>query len=482
MSGGLREADAIVVGTGAGGATAARTLARAGWSVLLVEEGPDRRATPGEATARDTMLGRFRDAGSLLSGGDVRIPLLQARMVGGSTAINSAIFWQLPEAVYAGWSALDPGLGRLVPWREIETATAEIERDLSVRPVDRAVLGNNSLRLERGAAALGLAGRVIRRAESGCEGSARCLQGCRNRRRQGMDVSYVPDAIAHGATLLADTKALRVVVRGGRAEGVETSRGFLRARRAVVLAAGAIHTPALLLASGVRGATGLRFTAHPGFSVMGMFDERVDTTFGATQGYEVTAVREQGLKIESLALPKAIAAARLPGAGAAFRALAERFDHVASWACLYRPERHGSVRASLLGSPRPRLTVTAADRARIRLGLGHLVDLMFAAGARHVFPGVAGFPSTIDSPAALAALGNEVEPSRLSMIATHLFGGAVLGTDASSSVVDPARFEVHGVSRLHVADASVIPTTLGVNPQGTIMALARIAAERIAGR
>jgi hypothetical protein len=217
---------------------------------------------------------------------------------------------------------------------------------------------------------------------------------------------------------------LRVRLEKGRATGVETSRGFVRARRAVVLAAGAIHTPWLLLRSGIRGPVGSRFTAHPGFSVAGIFDKKVEIPVGATQGYEVTAVRKHGLKIESLGMPKAIAAARLPGAGPAFRALADRYENVGVWVCLFRPEKHGSLGLSLLGGPAAKLSIGAGDRARIAIGIEHLVKLFFAAGARTVFPGISGFDSSITSPDAMSRAG-EIFPSRLSMVATHLFGGAV---------------------------------------------------------
>lgn len=480
----MGELDAIVVGTGAGGATVGRELARGGWSVLFIEEGPDRRDTPGEATTRDSMLGRLRDFGAQLASGSSRIPLIQARVVGGSTAINSAIFWQLPEYVHADWLGNDPGLCDAIPYREIADATAEIERDLSVHAVERNVLGRNNELLEKGAKALGMQGNVIRRAERGCEGSARCFHGCPNRRRQGMDVSYVPDALAHGAELMANTKVLRVRIEGGRATGVEVrykdgTKGFVRARRAVVLAAGAVHSPWLLLKSGLRGATGQRFTAHPGFTIAGMFPEPVRLHQGATQGYEVTEVRKQGLKIEGLGLAYSVAVSRLPGAGAAFKRLADRLENLATWACLVRPEKHGWIKRSITGGVRARLELGAGDYARLLEGVKHLTRLYFAAGATEVFPGIAGAPASITSPAPIEAM-TSLAPGALSMVATHLFGGAVIGTDPAHAVVDH-RFRVHGVESLFVADASVIPTSLGVNPQGTIMALSRIAADRILG-
>ena len=474
-------ADVVVVGTGAGGATVARALAAQGLDVLMLEEGPDLRARPTEPTARDALLGRFRNFGAQFAGGRTRIPIIQGRLVGGSTAINSAIFWRLPESIYAEWIAADPALEQQLPYRAISDASDEIERDLSVRAVAAEVMGNNNRLLQRGAEALGLSGNVIRRAESGCKGSGRCSLGCPSRRRQGMEVTYVPQAIALGARLLPDARVRKVRWKGRIAIGVEVERSgertLIHARKGVVLCAGAVHTPWLMLRSGLRGLTGERFTAHPGFSVAGMFEAPVGQLAGATQGYEVTGLRAHGLKFEALGLPPGLTTARLPGAGAAFKQLSDRLEHLASWGCLVRPEGHGRVSRSVFGGPQVTLPISDADCARMLIGLQKLVELFFAAGATAVLPGVAGVPHVIDRPLSLSRL----EPSQLSLVATHLFGGAIVGTDSTRSVVSP-QFAVHGVDRLFVADASVLPGTLGVNPQGTIMAVARVAADRIAAR
>ncbi|MBS1153449.1 MAG: Oxidoreductase, family, partial [Myxococcaceae bacterium] len=307
-------------------------------------------------------------------------------------------------------------------------------------------MGNNNRLLERGAQALGLAGNVIRRAESGCEGSGRCVLGCPNRRRQGMEHSYVPQALGFGARLLADTRALRVEWNGRRATGLAVERDGRRqqvvARKGVVLAAGAVHTPWLLLQSGLRGQAGARFTAHPGFSVAGLFDAPVGQLSGATQGYEVTGLKAHGLKFEALGLPPAITTARLPGAGPAFKRVADRLEHLGSWGCLVRPEGYGKIARSAFGGPKISLTLSDADYARMLIGVKQLVALFFAAGAREVLPGVAGAPQLITSAEQLDGL-TRLQPEQLSLVATHLFGGAVLGTDASRAVVDP-RFAVFG--------------------------------------
>ena len=478
----IDDADIVVVGTGAGGATAALSLQQQGFSVLLLEEGPDLRHRLTEPSTRAAMTRRFRDFGAQVTAGPEQIPLIQGRMVGGSTGINSAIFWRLPDPIWDEWRAQDRGLAERLPRAVVDAAHDAVERDLHVHAVDPAVAGPNNRLLEAGATKLGLTGRTIRRAELGCEGTGRCIVGCPRGRRQGMEVSYIPQALALGARLRADTQVLRVQVTGGRATGVEVrdpgGRGLIRARRGVVLAAGAVHTPWLLLRSGVQGFAGQQFTAHPGFGLLAVFDTPVAKLAGATQGYEVTGLRQHGVKIEALGMPPAITSARLPGAGAAFGRLAAQLDNVASWGCLVRPRQMGTVRRGLFGQPSVRIPLTAEDGGRALLGLQAMVRMAFAAGAREVVTGVPTLPGALTSPGPSDAL-TTLDLLGMSMVATHLFGGAVMGTDPQRSVVEPDHFGVRGVPGLFVADASLLPGSLGVNPQGTIMAVARVAAERL---
>lgn len=478
----LDDADFVVVGTGAGGATAARSLQAQGFSVLMLEEGPDLRHRLGEPSTRATMTRRFRDFGAQITTGPEQIPLIQGRMVGGSTGINSAIFWRLPDRIWEEWVARDPGLAQRMPRGELEAAADLIDRDLHVRPVDPAVAGPNNQLLALGAERLGIAGRVIRRAEVGCDGLGQCILGCPRGRRQGMEVSYIPQALQGGARLRADTRVLRVRIERGRAIGVDVrgpeGHGLIRARRGVVMAAGAVHTPWLLLRSGLRGFVGQHFTAHPGFGLLAVFDQPVAKLAGATQGYEITALHEHGVKLEGLGMPPGITSARVPGAGPEFARLAAQLDNVASWGCLVRPTRMGSVRRGILGQPSVRIPLGEAEGKRALLGLQTMVRLAFAAGAREVLPGLRGLPGSLTSPDQTDRL-NTLNMLDLSMVATHLFGGAVVGTDPGRSVVHPDTFGVRGVAGLFVADASLLPGSLGVNPQGTIMAFARVAAERL---
>ena len=482
------EADFVIVGTGAGGATAARVLAAAGRSVILLEEGQRLKTEERPRELLDAMRLAVRDMCMQATDSRVPMPLLQGRAVGGSTAINSGIIWRMPEDVAQQWER-EHGLGALVERAPLERAFEAIEDELGVGATGDAILGENNRLLAEAAEALGLPGKVIRRNAPGCAGSGRCLQGCPNAGRQSMDVSYVPRAIADGARLHTGCRATRVKTHRGRAIGVEgktvdanrktTGRFFVRARQGVIVAAGAIHTSGILARSGVRHrALGEGFRAHPGAAMVGRFDRPVQMGFGASQGYEIPQ-RERGFKIEALALPPEMLAARLPGAGAEWQRRLGELGNYAQWCGQIRMEARGRV-LQRFGHASVRYEPTRRDIATAQEMIVQLGRLMFAAGATEIFPGVAGFDETVTDPARLDALESAtLERAQVHLVASHLFGGACASADASVGVVDE-QLRVRGVEGLSVMDASVFPTNLGVNPQHSIMAVVWRAAEQLA--
>lgn len=482
-------ADFVIVGTGAGGATAARVLSEAGHSVIMLEEGPRLANEERPRGLLDAMSQSMRDMGTLSTSGSAPFPLLLGRCVGGSTAINSGIIWRMPEDVRRDW-AEHHGLHELVDPRAQERIFDQLESELEIAPVDARVRGGNASLMERGAEALGLPGRPIRRNAKRCAGSARCLQGCPNGARQSMDVSYVPRALARGARLHPLARASVVSVARGRAHEVEGQlfgasgepRGRFRVqgKRGVIVAAGAIHTPLLLRRSGLRGLVGERFQAHPAAAIVGRFAEPVGMGYGATQAYEVP-LHAQGFKLESISMPPELLASRLPGAGADWQGQLEHLDHFAQWAAVTRMRALGRVRQGLLGSGvRVQYEPLAEDVERLKQGLVLIVRMMFEAGAVEVYPGVAGLPEVFTQPQqADSILDPKVRRRDLHLIASHHFGTACAGSDPQRSVVTP-RLQVREVPGLYVMDASVFPTNLGVNPQHSIMAVVFRAAEWLA--
>ncbi|MBI4567336.1 MAG: GMC family oxidoreductase [Planctomycetes bacterium] len=491
----VEESDFVIVGSGAAGATAAATLAEAGYDVVILEEGsyvpPGSRSPLLPDAARDL----FRDLGLSAAEGRAIIPLLQGRCVGGTTVINAGIIWRMPERVHRAWVEADPGIARALPWERLEAHYETVERALGVAPVTERIAGANNTLMARGARAAGVAGRYIDRNAPDCEGTGTCLQSCPRGNKLSMEVTFLPKAIAAGARLYARCRVERLTPTRAAAWRVEATlrhpvtgerRGTLTAgaRRGVVLAASTLQTPALLRRNGIghKRVVGEHLQAHPGCAVAGVFDEPVRMWEGVHQGYESTHLRDQGVKLEAIGLPPELAAFRLPGIGDEWSRRISRLDHVALWAVAVRCEAHGSVRPFGPGAVRVRYCPTRADVKKFQLGVKTLADMAFAAGARVVMPGMASLPTEMRDPRETRMILSRPADARdFQMVLTHLMGAARMGSDPERSAVG-LDFQVHGAPGLYVADSSLFPTNLGVNPQHTIQAVAMEMARSAAAR
>ena len=486
------EVDFVVVGSGAGGATAAVTLARGGARVAIVEAGAWRDPEDYPSSAYGGMRDLMEDWGAQVTRGRALWPVVQARTVGGTTVVNSAICVRTPDDIFEQW-ARDHGIDDLRA--RVLSAEDRVEREITVEEVPPAARGRSNILAKQGADALGWSdSHYMRRYTKGCEGSGQCLQGCRGLRKQSLNLNYVPEARALGSIVLSSAPVERILSEGTRATGVtghfvhpttraEGTRFRIRARKAVVVAASATHSPVLLHRSGVRSrALGQFFRSHPGTRIFGCYDDPVDMNVGATQGWASIAFRETpGLKLETLAIPPELVASRFSGGGTELMKRLAEFRHVAMWCHAIRAETVGSVSPSLFGDrPVVRYELTRADMERCREGIKLVAKQHFAAGARAIIPGIVGVPFKLTRDEVGVLDDAPLDPRCYVAILSHLFGGCVMGRDPRTSVVD-GRGRVHGWERLVVADASVIPTNLGVNPQHTIMGLASTFAADLLG-
>jgi choline dehydrogenase-like flavoprotein len=485
------EYDYIIVGSGAAGATAARTLSDTGATIAIVEEGPAVDTKEFDDKVWPVIAKLFRNQGSTIARGRAMIPLVQGTCLGGSTVINSAIIWRIPDDVWQPWKT-EYGLGDALSLEQLHGHWDQIERELNIHPVLPEVWGENNRLMQVGADAMGVAAEPIRRGDKGCKGSARCLTGCPHGAKQSMLVSYLPYAMDRGADVYTSARVDKVQVKGDRAMGV---KGYfhvtpfkkniapfeLRAKKGVIVAASAVQTPGLLERSGVRSDhLGRHFQAHPGAPLLGVFDQKVNLWFGATQGYDAHHHRKDlRVKIETIGLPPEMMLTRAPGVGRRWVETMTELPHATMWAVQMRAHAKGRIRERLWGTDAT-YDLTDQDMINLRKGLRFTAEMMFAAGAREIILGIPGLPERIKSVDQAVLLENgPSNPAAYSFIASHLFGTARMSLRPGDGVVG-ADFAVHGTKNFYVLDSSIFPTNLGVNPQHAIMGVAMMAAGRIA--
>jgi choline dehydrogenase-like flavoprotein len=470
MSATRLDADVCVIGAGAGGAVAAAELAEGGARVVVLEQGPVHDPDGYTARPLQMMARLYRDGGQTLTLGNPPILLPLGRGVGGTTLVNSGTCFRTPAPVLARWRA-EHGLP--LDGEALEPCFARVEDALSVAEVTPELAGANAAVALRGAARLGWSHGYLRRNARGCVGSGVCAFGCPTSAKQHVGITYVPRARAAGAQVLTGADVQRVLVRGGRVQGVAARRdGALEVRAPrVVVAAGTVHTPGLLARSGLAGASGQlgrNLALHPATAAFALMDERVDMARGVPQSFYVDEFAREGILLEGVAGPPAYAALALPLTGARHAAAMASYPRLAQCGLMVSDSSRGRVHPR--GGPLIRYDLGAPDVARFRAGLARLEELFRAAGAREVY-----LPLPPGVPPARARARD------LKLMAFHPLGTARADAHPERGVVDPD-LRVHGVQGLYVADGSVMPSALGVNPQITIMALATRLAYHLLGR
>jgi choline dehydrogenase-like flavoprotein len=511
-SGARHTADVIVIGSGAGGAVAAARLAEAGRDVLLLEEG--NLVTAHELSEREgDMTARLYAERAMRATDDLSVVLFQGAAVGGGTLVNWMITFRAPDFVLDEWSRRF-GLSGFSA-SDMAPTFDRVEREIHATPVpDDAHSPANRILLD-GARRLGWRATTGRINARGCVRAGFCGQGCRYGAKQSVDRVYLPRAIAAGARLIPDVRVDRIDVverdgsattaaRGGRRTAAPLKRvratvidrltrqplGTMVAEApVVVLAAGAIGTPVILQRSGLGGGgVGRYLRLHPTTAVVG---EHADDVYAAA-GIPQSAVCDEfiqrddngyGFWIECAPIHPALASIAVSGFGAAHRDLMRRFRHTTNLIVLVRDgsdldASNGAVTVSRRGRARIAYRVGPRDRENLVAGVQASARILLAAGVTGVRT-LHTCGGEISDDRDVAALRHRAwGPHDLTLFSAHVNGTCRMGTDHRTSGVDGSG-ERHGVRGLYVADGSLLPTGLGVNPQATIMALSTMIAERM---
>ena len=494
------ECDVVVVGSGAGGGVAAGVLAEAGRSVVVLEKGENLGPRDFTQVEGDMLQAAYLDGGLLMTQSG-SLPILAGSCLGGGTVVNWTTSLPLRQPTRAEWDR-QSGLSLFESPRFAESLTRVMQR--SGVNTENSVPGVRDLILERGLRSLGWHVDVIPRNATGCAHGLECGYcgyGCRHGAKNSTAKTYLPSAVSHGARIVVRCDVRRVLREGGRAVGVEgtvrtadggTVRLTVRAR-AVIAAAGALHTPALLMRSGlVNARIGRGLRLHPVSAVSGIFEERVEPWSGDLQTRHSDQFANQdnwyGAKLETGPVHWA-----LPGSAFGWegpeqhRRIIRQLGNISVCGILLRDRDAGRVEAGRDGRPVAHYELSGYDAKHLREAMLGAAQVLAAAGAKEIFTlqqppleMTPGGPGWVDRFAAgVDARG--LDRCRMALISFHQMASCALGAGPDRGVAGETgeTFEAPG---LYLADGSAFVTSSGVNPMITIMAIADHVARAIAER
>lgn len=438
------EADFIVVGSGAGGSVAAAALAQAGFDVCVLESGINPRQLG--LNEADGFYQLFLGGGALTTR-DLSVSILAGGALGGGTTVNWLTCYRPPTL--DRWER-DFGL----PKRRIEEHIERIEARLGTHD-NPVALNLSNLALSRGCQNLGWSVHKLRRNGVDCaDRCAPCTFGCPYGAKQSAPLTYLKDACAHGVKIVCDAPAKRILFNRDRATGVELNGEQVMARRGVVIACGAIESPALLLRSGLRG-VGANLSLHVTTATFAQYDDPVGAFWGAPQAVACDQFLDEGILIETPALYPGFAAAALPWPEDPLE------PGLAVFISIIADEGEGRVTIDRHGQAVIDYRPKARTSERLLKGVAEMIRLHETAGGRNI--------RTLHQPATL--MPDRIVPNRMGLFSAHQMGSCSRAVDALG--------RAKGKDGLFIADASLFPTSLGVNPMITVMAMAACVAEGI---
>lgn len=486
--------DVVIIGSGAGGGTVAKEmvpLVRDGKKVLVLEQGP--RISADECNGRETEMAPalYEDEGGFLTT-EGTMTLAFGRAYGGSTVVYTGTSMQPPERIIRGWNI--PG----VTHADLDARARKYAGENNVHRLEDELLNENNRLFVKGCEAAGFEAEQFPINVKGCKGSSLCNLGCPNNAKQGTHAVQLPEAERGGVEVVTRASAMRiedhaVLVRvsqkatGSKGAPSEWAPGDYRIRAGiVVLAGGAVGSPALLLRSGLTGLPpkiGEGFTCHPAHILVAEHEREITNDVGHPKSFFLDRAVEEGFVLETCMYFPFITAKNMSGFGAPHSTFMRAFPRLQMILVLACDKAVAGNRVSVDGSGKPIVHYSFTDEtieAMVRATRAS-AKIFFGAGALRVHAPSANPPLIERKDAGRVdelVDARHFKPGKISVSAAHLMGGCGMGRDAATAVTDGAG-RIHGFPWLRVADSSLFPDSLEINPYLTIMALADKVAEEI---
>lgn len=464
--------DAIVIGSGAGGAMAARTLAQKGLSVVIVEEGQYFDAEYFRSTDPLTRFAKmYRDGGTTACLGIPPVVMPIGKGVGGTTLVNSGTCYKTPEKVLHKWEH-EFGL-EFCNQEVFEKYLDDAFNTFKVGPVPLDVMGNNGKIVIKGAESLGWKTGPLNRNAPGCDGCCQCSIGCPHNAKYGVHLNALPQACENGAKIVSNLKVQQILTADDRAIGILANRedksSVVLLAPLVILAAGTSESPLILRRSGLakHPEIGKNMAIHPAVATAGRFKEEIYAWRGVLQSAHVSEFHEtDGILLEATSTPPGMGSMVLPGFGERLIKEINESRYLATCGAMVADQSVGRV----IGKTRATLIyqITKHDAARLIKAIKIMSKVMFAAGAYEVLTGVPGV-GTIRNENEIDEFLEKIRPRDLHIAAFHPTGTLRAGNDDQKFPVEPDG-RLRQIDGLYITDGSVLPSCPEVNPQISIMA------------
>jgi choline dehydrogenase-like flavoprotein len=505
------DADVVVVGTGAGGATAARELSDAGYKVVMLEYGAYVRSEDFDQR-EEHMAERMEGVRGWLSSEDSSLFFTFCNVLGGTTVHYWADCEELPAHRLDLWHEQhgfsNQELDRWLPYYK------RVGEYIHVNETPEHLTNRNNVLIREATQRMGIHGHQVLQARKDCVGSGYCMTGCTYNRKQSQLVTNVPHVLKQGGDIYTQCDVRQILVKNGRAVGVRAqvidhpSRKPLghtvtvRAKT-VILAAGALNTPVILLRSGIAnssGRVGQNLYCNPGVATYGLMQEDVEMFRGVPNAYTIDHYLQSRYTDESKnrlgyghgergyleggyimlcsSTHPGYTGALSPGLGNETGAFMRDYRRLISQYSVIDDENPGSVRLDNKGNAIYTYSSNGVDLLKIRDFMLKSAAILLEAGANEVILPL-NQAIRLRSPAEIAKLATwRVRPNDLAIAGPHPMGTAAMGSDPKTSVTG-LNGETHDVKNLFICDSSVFPTSLGVDPSWTIMSRAAMTTDHI---
>jgi choline dehydrogenase-like flavoprotein len=476
-------ADVCVIGSGAGGAVFAKEIAEGGRSVILLEEGGSYTSKDFNRNPVDMFPKLYRDMGMTTAYGlpghpPIIVPM--GKCLGGTTVINSGTCFKTPDSVLVKW-AEEFGIKKCLP-EDMAPFFERVEKIINVTPVTDDIMGKNGIKFREGVKKLGYSGGPIKRNMKDCKGCGTCVFGCPHDSKQAMHLTYIPSASEKGARIYTHCRVEKIKVEGSRVTGVSGTilepgtdkplGQFNINAKVVAVACGAMLTPVLLLRNNLAnssGEVGKNFRLHPGIRVIAVYDEVINGWLGVPQNYYVDEFFNEGIMLEGVFVPPEVGAMGMPFLGEKHKELLANYKYIGAFGAMASDTSKGRIFARGNGRPFILYNLNKEDARKLGKAVAITSKIFFAAGAKIVFPSIYGYLTLNSIDDCKKIEDANIKPSQLECMAFHPMGTCRMGSDPKKSVVD-SYGESHDIKNLFIVDASIFPSSLGVNPQESIMA------------